>query len=71
MIASEMIEQLASLIEKHGDLPVAMLEVSESGYRHYFIESDGVDGVYELEGGEILYDVFDDVSKHRKVFLLD
>lgn len=71
MKASEFIIHLQQMIEEHGDLPLALIEVSDSGYRHHFIEIDGVEAVIEPQPYEVLFDVNDDVSKERKVFIID
>lgn len=71
MKASQMIKQLEGLIQKHGDLPLAMMESDRHTGDVSFVESDGVEGVYHLNNDELLYDTNDCVSKNREVFLID
>ena len=71
MKASDFITHLQRMIEIHGDLPLAVLEVNDYDNGYSFIEIDGIEQVYNLEPTEILYDVNDGVSKERKVFLID
>lgn len=71
MKASEFIIHLQQMIEEHGDLPLALMEISESGYRHHFVEVDGVEAVIELQPYEKLFDGNDEVSDERRVFLID
>lgn len=71
MKASEFIIHLQQMIEEHGDLPLALMEISDSGYRHHFVEVDGVEAVIELQPYEKLFDGNDEVSDERKVFLID
>ena len=71
MKASEFITHLQQMIEEYGDLPLAMLEVDYDTGVHAFIELDGIEQVYNLVPTEVLYDVNDDVSKERKIFLID
>lgn len=71
MKASDFITHLQQMIEEYGDLPLAMLEVDYDTGVHAFIELDGIEQVYNLETTEFLYDINDDVSKERKVFLID
>ena len=71
MKASDFITHLQNMIEIHGDLPLAVLEANDYDNGYSFIEIDGIEQVYNLEPTEILYDVNDDVSKERKVFLID
>lgn len=71
MKASDFIENLQQIIEKHGDLPLASLEVSDSGYNHHFVEMGEVMVVLELKPYEKLIDSNDEVSTERKVFLID
>lgn len=71
MKASDFILHLQQMIEEYGDLPLAMLEVDYDTGVHAFIELDGIEQVYNLVPTEVLYDVNDDVSKERKVFLID
>ena len=71
MKASEFIIHLQQMIEEHGDLPLALMEISDSGYRHHFVEIDGVEDVIEIQPYEKLFDGNDEVSSERKVFLID
>lgn len=71
MKASEMIKQLEQLILEHGDLPLSMIEISESGYRHAFIEVDGVESIHQLLPSEKFYDSDDKLTEVSKVFLID
>ena len=71
MKASDFITHLQQMIEEHGDLPLAVLEANDYDNGYSLIELDGIEQVYNLEPTEALYDVNDDVSKERKVFLID
>ena len=71
MKASEFIVHLQQMIEEHGDLPLALMEFNMNNQNYTFIELDGIEQVHNLEPEEVLYDVNDDVSKERKVFLID
>lgn len=71
MKASDFILHLQQMIEEYGDLPLAMLEVDYDTGVHAFIELDGIEQVYNLVPTEVFYDVDDNVSKERKVFLID
>lgn len=71
MKASEFIVHLQQMIEEHGDLPLALTEFNMNAQGYTFIEVDGIEQVYNLEPEEVLYDVNDDDSKERKVFLID
>lgn len=71
MKASEFIVHLQHMIEEHGDLPLALMEISQSGYDHHFVEIDGVEAVIELQPFERLFDDNDELSTERKVFLID
>ena len=71
MKASDFITHLQQMIEEHGDLPLALLEVDYDTGVHAFIELDGIEQVYNLVPTEVFYDVDDNVSKERKVFLID
>ena len=71
MKASEFIVHLQQMIEEHGDLPLALMEISDSGYDHNFVEIDGVEAVIELQPYEKLFDDNDKLSTVRKVFLID
>ena len=71
MKASEFITHLQQMIEEYGDLPLAMLEVDYDTGVHAFIELDGIEQVYNLVPTEVFYDVDDNVSSERKVFLID
>lgn len=71
MKASDFILHLQQMIGEHGDLPLAVLEVDYDMGGYTFIEIDGIEQVYSLESEEVLYDANDDVSKERKVFLID
>ena len=71
MKASDFILHLQQMIEEYGDLPLAMLEVDYDTGVHAFIELDGIEQVYNLVPTEVFYDVDDNVSKERKIFLID
>ena len=71
MKASDFIAHLQQMIEEHGDLPLAILEANDYDNAYSYIEVDGIEQVYNLEPEEVLYDANDDVSKERKVFLID
>lgn len=71
MKASEFIVHLQQMIEEHGDLSLAVMEISCSGYDHHFVEIDGVEAVIELQPHEDLFDSNDEISTERKVFLID
>ncbi|CAH1193106.1 Hypothetical protein DAL_47 [Psychrobacter phage D'Alembert] len=71
MKASDFILHLQQMIEEHGDLPLALMEFNMNAQSYTFIEVDEVDEVYNLNPEEFLYDDNDDVSKERKVFLID
>lgn len=71
MKASDFILHLQQMIEEYGDLPLALLEVDYDTGVHAFIELDGIEQVYNLVPTEVFYDVDDNVSKERKVFLID
>lgn len=71
MKASDFIMHLQQMIEEHGDLPLAMIEVDYDTGAHAFIELDGIEQVYILATSEVLYDGNDNVSSERKVFLID
>ena len=71
MKASEFIIHLQQMIEEHGDLPLALMEISHSGYDYHFVEIDGVESVIELQPYEKLFDDNDKLSTERKVFLID
>lgn len=70
MKASDFIENLQQMIKKHGDLPLALLEVSDSGYNHHFVGVGEVMAVLTLQPYEKLIDSNDEVSTERKVFLI-
>lgn len=71
MKASDFIENLKQMIEKHGDLPLALLEISDSGYSYHFVEMGEVMVVLELKPYEKLIDSNDEVVSECKVFLID
>ena len=70
MKASEFITHLQQMIEEHGDLPLALLEVDFYTNKCNFICAD-IDIVYTLEDDECLFDEDDEITDERKVFLID
>ena len=70
MKASEFIIHLQQMIEEHGDLPLALMEVDYDTGVYSFVAAD-IDSVYTLEDGEYFFDIDDDASDERKVFLID
>ena len=70
MKASEFIVHLQQMIEEHGDLPLALLEVDYDTGRYNFICVD-IDSVHTLEDDEYLFDEDDESTDERKVFLID
>ena len=70
MKASEFITHLQQMIEEHGDLPLALLEVDFYINKCNFICA-GIDIVYTLEDDECLFDGDDEITDERKVFLID
>lgn len=70
MKASEFIVHLQQMIEEHGDLPLALLEADYYTGRFSFVAAD-IDSVYSLEEGEYFFDIDDNVSNERKIFLID
>lgn len=70
MKASEFITHLQQMIEEHGDLSLALMEVDYDTGKYSFICAD-IDSVHTLEDGEYLFDEYDEVSTERKVFLID
>ena len=70
MKASEFIIHLQQMIEEHGDLPIALMEVDCNTGILGFVTAD-IDSVYTLEDGEYLFDEDDELTDERKVFLID
>ena len=70
MKASEFIVHLQQMIEEHGDLPIALMEVYYDTGDFSFVAAD-IDSVYTLEDGEYLFDEDDELTDERKVFLID
>lgn len=76
MKASEFIIHLQQMIEEHGDLPLALMEVdceSNDYCRGYnFIEIGRIGDIVELDAHDKLFDE-NDCQKlfERKVFLID
>ena len=70
MRASEFIIHLQQMIEEHGDLPLALMEVDYDTGGYNFICVD-IDSVHTLEDGEYLFDEDDELTDERKVFLID
>lgn len=71
MKASEMIKQLEGLIDKCGDLPLAMMEYDHYYERYIVVESSGVETVLDLCEDDEFYNEDDELTKCDKVFLLD
>ena len=70
MKASDFIIHLQKMIDEYGDLPLAVLEVNHDTGSYVFIESGEIE-LYSLDSDDIFLDEYDDVSKERKVFLID
>lgn len=70
MKASEFIIHLQQMIEEHGDLPLALMEADYYTGVFSFVAAD-IDYVYSLKEGEYFFDIDDDASDERKVFLID
>lgn len=70
MKASDFITHLQQMIEEHGDLPLALLEIDYDTGRFSFGAAN-IDSVYSLEKGEYLFDIEYNVANERKVFLID
>lgn len=71
MRASDFIIHLQQMIEEHGDLPLALMEISDLGRNDYFVEVGCVEDVIELQPYENLVGDNDEISKERKIFLID
>lgn len=70
MKASEFITHLQQMIEEHGDLPLALMEYCDITGEVNYICAD-IDSVRTLYGKERLFDLNDEVTTERKVFLID
>ena len=70
MKASELIIHLQQMIEEHGDLPLALMEVDYDTGVYSFVAAD-IDSVHTLEDGEYFFDENDELTDGRKVFLID
>lgn len=70
MKASDFITHLQKMIEEHGDLPLAMIEVNEDLVVNY-VEYDGELQVSNVLEEDCYYDEKDKLSKVTDVFLID
>lgn len=70
MKASDFIVHLKQMIEEHGDLPLAVLEVNHDTGSYVFIESGEIE-IYNLDHDDILLDEDDEKVYAPSVFLID
>lgn len=70
MKARAFIVHLQQMIEEHGDLPLALLETDYDTGRFSFVSAK-IDSFYTLEKGECYFDIDDNISNKRKVFLIN
>lgn len=72
MKASEFIVKLQQMVDEHGDLPLAVLEVNDDGsYSYRFTEIGRIEGVRELGTHDKLFDKNDLRNLlARKIFLI-
>lgn len=70
MKASDFIVHLQQMIEEHGDLPLALLEVDYDTGKYVFIESGEIE-LYNLDHEDILLNENDEKVYAPSVFLID
>ena len=70
MKASEFITHLQQMIEEHGDLPLALMEVDYDTGKYVFIESGEIE-IYNLDHEDIILNEDDEKVYAPSVFLID
>ena len=69
MKASKFIVHLQQMVEKYGDLPLALIETSNIGNCN-FVAVD-IESVYDLEENEQYFDINDNMTNERRVIVID